>query len=405
MGIYIKRNGAWTTADKSYVKVGGVWKTIDIFSIRANGAWKSSLKPSEGLEFMATTGANNSIEYWVSGIGTCTDTKIVIPSEHNGRPVTGIYRDAFSYQSTITSVTIPNGVTSIGNNTFNYCSNLANVNIPNGVTYIGLGAFGYCSKLTTIIIPSSVTKIGSGAFGNCTNLTIYCEAESQPSGWNSNWNRSNRPVVWGYGSESEHTHSYTSEITTAPTCTTSGIRTYTCSGCGESYTEYIAPTGHTDSNGDNYCDVCGAYIEPDHTHNYTSVVTAPTCTEQGYTTYTCSGCGDKYMANYTDALGHSEITFYSVAPDSFGAGTGAYVYFETNLKHDETSVALQVCYAASDDFVVAEVIPLSVDGSGTYTITVDAIGTYDVKLQPMCCEDAEWITIGSFTRDSDGHYE
>ena len=28
--------------------------------------------------------------------------------------------------------------------------------------------------------------------------------------------------------------------------------------------------------------------EPEHTHAYTEVVTAPTCTEQGYTTYTCT---------------------------------------------------------------------------------------------------------------------
>jgi len=40
-----------------------------------------------------------------------------------------------------------------------------------------------------------------------------------------------------------------------------------------------------------------------HTHSYTSRVTAPTCTEKGYTTYTCS-CGDSYKDSYVDALGH-----------------------------------------------------------------------------------------------------
>lgn len=310
MGIYLKRNGAWTSGDKSYIKKDGVWKTINIFSIRANSAWKSSLKPSEGLQY--SVWSYSPMTYAVMGIGTCTDTKIVISSTYNGYPVVAINKNAFQYNSTITSVTIPNSVTIIGQHAFGTCANLVNVNIPNSVTSIGLGAFAYSGKLTTIIIPSSVTEIGSGAFSNCTNLTIYCEAESQPSGWNSRWNSSNCPVVWGYGSGNEHTHSYTSEITTAPTCTTSGIRTYTCSECGESYTEYIAPTGHTDSNGDNYCDTCGTYIEPSHTHNYTSVVTAPTCTEQGYTTYTCSGCGDTYKANYTDALGHSFIELGSV---------------------------------------------------------------------------------------------
>ena len=41
-----------------------------------------------------------------------------------------------------------------------------------------------------------------------------------------------------------------------------------------------------------------------HEHSYTDVVTAPTCTEKGYTTHTCS-CGDSYVDTYTDALGHA----------------------------------------------------------------------------------------------------
>ena len=41
-----------------------------------------------------------------------------------------------------------------------------------------------------------------------------------------------------------------------------------------------------------------------HEHSYTAVVTAPTCTEKGYTTHTCS-CGDSYVDTYTDALGHA----------------------------------------------------------------------------------------------------
>ncbi|MBR4132177.1 MAG: FIVAR domain-containing protein, partial [Oscillospiraceae bacterium] len=46
--------------------------------------------------------------------------------------------------------------------------------------------------------------------------------------------------------------------------------------------------------------------EPVHTHSYTAVVTAPTCTEKGYTTYTCA-CGDSYVADETPALGHNFV--------------------------------------------------------------------------------------------------
>ncbi|MBR4132147.1 MAG: endo-1,4-beta-xylanase, partial [Oscillospiraceae bacterium] len=39
-------------------------------------------------------------------------------------------------------------------------------------------------------------------------------------------------------------------------------------------------------------------------HDYKAVVTAPTCTEKGYTTHTCAKCGLSYTYNWTDALGH-----------------------------------------------------------------------------------------------------
>ena len=54
--------------------------------------------------------------------------------------------------------------------------------------------------------------------------------------------------------------------------------------------------------------VSAAYAEEGeaHEHAYTEVVTAPTCTEQGYTTHTCE-CGDSYVDTYTDALGHQPV--------------------------------------------------------------------------------------------------
>lgn len=47
-----------------------------------------------------------------------------------------------------------------------------------------------------------------------------------------------------------------------------------------------------------------------HTHEYTSVITAPTCTEQGYTTYTCE-CGDTYKDDYVNELGHDFTNYTS----------------------------------------------------------------------------------------------
>lgn len=50
-----------------------------------------------------------------------------------------------------------------------------------------------------------------------------------------------------------------------------------------------------------------ALSESNCKHEYVALVTAPTCTEGGYTTYTCSLCGDSYVSDETDALGHSVV--------------------------------------------------------------------------------------------------
>ena len=79
-----------------------------------------------------------------------------------------------------------------------------------------------------------------------------------------------------------HVHNYTGAITLQATCTSDGVRTYTCS-CGDSYTVTITATGHS----------------------YSSSVTLPSCTQQGYTLHTCANCGASYTDNTVAALGHS----------------------------------------------------------------------------------------------------
>ena len=124
-------------------------------------------------------------------------TALEIPSEINGKPVTTIGIRAFSNCDYLTSAVIPNSVTTIGEYAFYDCDSLKSIVILNTVTTIGIRAFEDCSSLTIVVIPNSVTTIGSSAFYNCNSLTIYCEADSKPEGWDSWWNYSNRPVVWG----------------------------------------------------------------------------------------------------------------------------------------------------------------------------------------------------------------
>ena len=85
-------------------------------------------------------------------------------------------------------------------------------------------------------------------------------------------------------------HTYESEVV-APTCTAAGYTVYTCTCCGNRYmSDIVDPTGHT----------------------YKAVVTAPTCTEGGYTTYTCSVCGERYVDDYTPA--HCPTAEYQDVP-------------------------------------------------------------------------------------------
>ncbi len=79
----------------------------------------------------------------------------------------------------------------------------------------------------------------------------------------------------------DHVHTYEA-VVTEPTCTEAGYTTYTCA-CGDTYTaDEVAVIAHT----------------------YEAVVTAPTCTEAGYTTYACA-CGDTYTADEVAVVEHA----------------------------------------------------------------------------------------------------
>ena len=77
-------------------------------------------------------------------------------------------------------------------------------------------------------------------------------------------------------------HKYDAAVT-KPDCVNGGYTTYTCSVCGDSYVA-------------DEVDALG--------HDYEAAVTKPDCVNGGYTTYTCSVCGDTYVADEVDALGH-----------------------------------------------------------------------------------------------------
>ena len=123
---------------------------------------------SKGLEFTS----NGDGTCYVSGIGECTDTEVVIPKKSPDRErVTSIIADAFYGCTSLTSITIPDSVTRIGGHAFDGCIGLTSITIPDSVTRIEGGAFFDCTSLTSVTIPNSVRSIELQVFANCTGLT------------------------------------------------------------------------------------------------------------------------------------------------------------------------------------------------------------------------------------------
>ena len=139
----------------------------------------------------------------------CTNLKRIKLSDN----LTSIADYLFAECGSLTDIKIPNSVKSIGLGAFADCRDLKSIELSDSLTHIDNGAFYQCSELKTIVIPNSVFYMGNAVFDECSNLTIYCEAESQPEGWDKAWNRDNCPVVWGYKSKKESLDEQESKFT------------------------------------------------------------------------------------------------------------------------------------------------------------------------------------------------
>jgi hypothetical protein len=73
--------------------------------------------------------------------------------------------------TSLTSITIPDGVTIIGNSAFRDCRSLAFIEMPSGITSIKEGAFAGCGALTSVELPETITEIEGFTFSDCAALT------------------------------------------------------------------------------------------------------------------------------------------------------------------------------------------------------------------------------------------
>ena len=132
-----------------------------------------------GLEYEIIHGSDTHVI--ITGIGTCTNTNLIIPSTLDGYKVTKIQTGAFANCDHLKSITIPDSVTSIGSYPFMKCSNLTSIAVAEGnPKYHSSGNCLIETESKTLIagcpssvIPTdgSVTRIGNNAFRGCDSLT------------------------------------------------------------------------------------------------------------------------------------------------------------------------------------------------------------------------------------------
>ncbi len=183
-------------------------------------------------------------------------------------------------------------------------------------------------------------------------------------------------------------HNYESAVT-EPTCVTDGYTTYTCTVCSDSYTDNITEAlGHNVIIVEGYdatctesgltsgtkCSVCDEIFVVQEIiealgHDYFFDITAPTCTEEGYTTYFCFGCGDRYVADYVEPAGHDYHTIVTEAT----CATDGEIYY--------------LCWECLDNYT--EVIPAT--GKHNYESTVIA---------PTCTEEGKTVYTCTACGDS-----
>ena len=240
--------------------------------------------------------------------------------------VTAIDKAAFTGCTALTDVTIPAGVSTIPEDCFRGCTALTDIDLPGTVTSVGHNAFTGCTALKDVRCYGAAPAVEPGnseahSFEPATVTVHYNPA--------MNWTLDADGKWQGYTVSDKgactHTDYGTTERTMPATCGEAGRVDTICSNCGEVIsTRELPPTGaHVWDNGvvttaptettpgvrTFTCTVCGDIREETipatgaHDYQFTKNV-APTCTDGGYDLYTCSGCGATERRNLTDAAGH-----------------------------------------------------------------------------------------------------
>ena len=327
---------------------------------------------------------------------------------------------------------------------------LTRLEIPADVTSIGNYAFAYLTGITEIRFPGDCPTMGTYTFRSVTATAYY------PTG-NDTWNE-NTMVDYG-GSLSWKAYCLTEhawgewEVTTQPECEKEGTKVRTCP-CGAEEKGVIPALGHdmqettvdptceergytaqvcsrcgisnvlsyTDALGHNWdewitdtaptcteagtahreclrCDAEESKVLAATGHSHEGVVTPPTCTTRGYTTYTCTGCGDSYVSNYVPATGHAYGEWVTVKEatcvqegesrrecancglaqtKNLGLGDHGYSSVVTQPTCTEAGFTTHICAFCGDTYTDAVTEVLGHD-----------FGEWETAVEVTCTEDGE----------------
>ena len=250
-------------------------------------------------------------------------TKAPIPAA-----VTALGNSAFNGCVALTDVTLPGGVTAVPDACFQDCTALADMKLPATVTSVGHNAFTGCKALKDVRCYGAPPTVQPGGAAEHSFEPAIVTIHYNPDpvyGWtldtDGTWqgykvSSKGACLHTGYGTTettvpatcgadgridtvcancgdviatkvipATGAHTWDNgTVTTEPTETTPGVRTFTCAVCSQTKTEVIPATGA-------------------HTFVFTKNV-APSCTEAGYDLYTCRDCGATEQRNVKPALGH-----------------------------------------------------------------------------------------------------
>lgn len=317
-------------------------------------------------------------------------TKAPIPAG-----VTALGNSAFNGCIALTDVTLPAGVTAVPDACFQDCTALTDMKLPGTVTSVGHNAFTGCKALKDVRCygaPPTVQPGGAAEHSFEPGIVTIHYNPDPVYGWtldtDGTWqgykvSSKGACLHTGYGTTKNTvpatcgadgridticsncgdviatevipaTGAHTWDngtVTTEPTETTPGVRTFTCAVCSQTKTEVIPATGA-------------------HTFVFTKNV-APSCTEAGYDLYTCRDCGASEQRNVKPALGHKwDSGTVTTEPTEKDPGTMTYTCTVCGATKTEVIPATGPHTHVWDEGTVTVAPTETTPGVRTYTCTV-----------------------------------